>query len=371
MTFLSHDASGVLCGRMTASGQSPEVMLDVPPGGMVTASSVTDAPAQRIFTWTDVHPGDDLIFPSSLRHGLYSRHVTTSITFAALPGAIEGYNVMLQCDFGSITNAFIQPGTSSVAIDCTEDARDVVVHLMTRTSAGYYFAASPLTPIAAKGPTTLAVSDWAPARLTPSTIHGDLSAFQQVSVKFQPTPPASNGVLGLFAQFEDEPSSDPTVLPATALPDEPTHISVTLNTPYTKGRGIERLYASPPASLDVTLETDFLPNVDAMFHPDPHRPEVSWTADRPIDNADIVLAQLNINDRARWSIEVAGTASSVRFPELPADVLATAPGSLFGLSIVESSDIEGWDAIRENPNEVWNTPNYRVTSHGVFYAGTY
>jgi len=334
----------------------------------VTVDVVSSAGLHYMFTWTGVRSGDQLLFPSDVRYVSAETPVDVELTIPALTGA-SSYDGHVECDYSGMHD-LIGPGPQSFTMFCNPAAKAVQALIRGSTPQGDYFAASQVTSIVTSGPTTITMDAWQPAITNITTIHGDATAFEYAHANFRWGELAAAGI-GSRYQSTGTPMATATMIGPTSLPNISGDERFMLVKPKSHAVALRRPYTAPSTTTELTLDTDFLPSVAATVDASLPRPVVSWVAERPITDIDVVIVQLTFDQFVGWSIASDGTSSMVTFPELPPDLLPTGPASLRALNIVVSGEFAGYDAVRPDPHAVWRSREFRVTSNGIPFSGTY
>jgi len=364
ITAVSHDASGAYCGRTTATGPSAHLTIDVPPGGMLTLVAASDMREQHTFTWTRVQPGDDLIFPSLIRHGVQDQLVHVQLTVPALAGASNN-QLFIVCEHYGVANLGSVPvGPLSTDIYCETSAQSVIAWIEATTSQGVEYAVGDVTPIASSGATAISIGAWA-APATPTTTITGATDFQRADLGFSPgLPPDPFGSEYLQMNPLDAGATtfEPQPLPAPL----PGDVEYRVTTTDTRALVIHRPYTAPPPSVDLSVDADFLPAISASLDAGLPRPRMSWNAARPVAGIDIAFVRT-----ASWIVATDGTSDSVLFPELPPDLVPTDTHPLYDVDLIESPELNGYDDVRADPLRAYFTHEHRITSAGWLNGGTF
>jgi hypothetical protein len=363
ITAVSHDASGAYCARTTATGANAHLTIDVPPGGMLTLVAQSDVREQHTVTWTGVKPGDDLIFPSLARDA-DERLIQVQLTIPALPG-VTSYDWSIVCEDGVGLDTGTAPaGPLSTSSRCRSGSQHVTAWIKATTADGTQYASGDVTPIASSGSTVIPIGAWTPAASPTTTITGAL-AFAHASLGVSPgvrlSPFISTALLNAVPQ-EGTATFPPQPLPA-ALAGE---VDYSVYSTRVAALVIHRPYAASPPSADLAVGNDFLPAISATVDAELPRPQISWTSASALAGIDIALVR-----RGFWIVVTDGTSSSVRFPELPPDLVPTDNLALFDVDMIESPELDGYDGARRDPLHAYGTHEYRMTSAGWLYSGTF
>ncbi|NVB79122.1 MAG: hypothetical protein HOV81_12045 [Kofleriaceae bacterium] len=358
LAVVSHDSSGAMCSTVTGRGDSGErMMIDVPPGGMVTMVEDTNRQGRGLFTWTEVQPGDELAFPSPVRDDLSPQTVQVALTIPTVPTA-GSYEVFLQCEHGGGGLGESAPaGAYTRALECPPTSTSIAAYVITEATDSPQIAVSAVTPIATTGTTTLTVGPWmTPARPT-ITLRG-AAGFDLKYAGFSPG--AASGFQSVTHLSSTSGATDPATIPPRDLP--PTwrnHVTVAVGTNASPRAmlAIARDQATP-TSLDLTVGTDFMPMLSAQLTAPLPRPTITWTVPGSVPAADIVLA-----NAGRWLI-AARPQNVVRFPEVPASLLPAAPASVLALMLIDGQTITSFDEVRKDPVRVHELAEFRSTSLG-------
>ncbi len=279
-TLVSHDANGHLCGMKDAGTTSGSTtMIDVPPMGMVTLVLDDDTDDHGLFTWTEVQPGDELLFPSAVPRGVTQKMVDVEVTIPAVTG-VTSYDVFVQCEHGGGGLSDTAPaGVFTKAVECPSNATTLAVMIEAENGSSSQYAVSAVTPIAASGVTTLSVGAYAAAALPTVTFRGT-AGFDRAYAGFIPGATAdfhSVTMLSFANSVTDPVTVGPRKVPATwrqsvlaiigdsAVPQHTLQISRQQTT---------------PGPLDVNVMTDFLPLVSAQLRDGLPRPSIAWTTAR-------------------------------------------------------------------------------------------
>lgn len=357
LALVSHDSSGAMCSTVTGgSGSGARMMIDVPPGGMVTMVLDTDEDGRGLFTWTEVQPGDELTFPWLVRGDLTKQTVQVELTISTAPTA-STYEVFLQCEHGGGGFGESAPaGAYTRALECPGTATSIAAYVITTSTTTPQIAVAPVTSIAASGPTTLTLGPWVTPASPTITIRG-AAGFDQKYAGFRP---AAASEFGAITRFSFAGAEDPAVIPGGDLP--PTwrnHLTVGVgmtadpSPTLTVGRD-----QATPEPLDLTLGTDFMPMLSAQLTAPLPRPTITWTAPGS-PTADIVLA-----NAGRWLMATRPQQTVMRFPEVPPSLLPAGPASVQAVMLIDGQTITGFDGVRKDPVLVYEERDFKATSLG-------
>ncbi|HEY5921689.1 MAG TPA: hypothetical protein VIV11_08460 [Kofleriaceae bacterium] len=358
IALVSHDATGAMCGMKDGgSGSEAELMIDAPPGGMVTMVLEDDEGYRGLYTWTEVQPGDRLLFPSLFERGITPKNVDVSVTIPALSG-VTTFDVYLQCEHGGGGLSDPSPaGTFTKSLECGSNATAVAAMVLAENGSTAQYAVSAVTPIAASGTTSVTLGAWMAAARPTVTLRGT-AGFDRGSMGLTPgaTPDFHSVTMLSFA----DPLTDPATLgPRNVPPTFSTRMSVYLSTPEMPRRSVQigRRYATP-MSLDLMVTTDFLPLVSAQLTAPLPRPTITWSTARAA-TADAVY--LNAGG---WLLVTRAEPGAVRFPELPSAYLPTKPAVVQTVVLMEAKNVAGFDALRRDPALPYLDPEHSASSLG-------
>jgi hypothetical protein len=363
LAVTSHDATGALCNVVTGgSGSDAQMTIDAPPGGMVSMIVDESAGGRHVMTWTEVQPGDTLVFPWA-RRDVTMKTVEVAMTIPALLGASQ-YDVSLQCGHGAgLDVRRFAAGEFVQAVPCRSDAQNMTAMVSADNGGEVKFAVSAITPIEPSGPTTLALGAWLQAPLVTATVHG-ASAFDGVSATFVPFP-ATEEPSTSFVVFGAPSDGDPVVLGPQAVPPTWTlEVLVGLSSGSLSSWPPRLLQLgrvqTQPASIDLAVATDFLPSIDAELAVGLPRPQVTWSLARPA-NADAVFINAE-----NWVMVTRAQPGTVRFPELPQNLLPTGPASLREVDVIDVAGITSFDQLRRDPLQAYARADQSLSSWGLF-----
>src|SRR5688572_22460891 len=321
LTFklVSHDPSGFMCAMKDAGNTSEATTtIDVPPMGMVTMVVDDGDMYHGLFTWTEVQPGDQLLFPSLNPRGVTAKMVDVEVTVPAVTG-VTTYDVYVQCEHGGGGLSDPAPaGVFTKTVECPSNATALAVMIEADNGNTSQYAVSAVTPIAASGKTTLTVGAYAPAALPTVTFRATVG-FDRAYAGFVPGATAdfhSVTLLSFAGNVTDPVTLGPRAVPASwhhnivaaiAQSAEPTH-----------ALQISRQQAAP-MPIDVNVTTDLLPLLSAQLGDGLPRPSITWSTARAA-TADAVYV-----NAGKWVMVTRAQPGTVRFPEVPAGMLPTGP----------------------------------------------
>jgi hypothetical protein len=199
-------------------------------------------------------------------------------------------------------------------------------------------------------------------------VHGagptaDGTAYDRDGVAITPTPSAAYSgavYLGTGLPGNDPITFTPVPLPAAWGDDVTIKLSTTGATPK-QGLRLARHVAAPPATIEVTVATDFLPRIAASVTGAWPRPSVTWTASAAIADADLVTVVAG-----GWWIFAPATAGTVAFPALPAGMAPAGATTLTAVEVFQSSTVAGYDAARADVRAAYQASEHRTSSFGAF-----
>ena len=365
LSVVSHDSEGTICRRAAGSGPGAHINIDAPASGMVTmVVDANELPARRIFTWTGVQPGDELYFPSILSRGITTKVVQVQLTVAALAGA-SSYDLQIMCEGGgSSTLSNVVPGTSVINVSCRSDAQAVTGRARATTASGRSFALGEIASISGSGPTTLQLASWSSATSTTTTITG-ASGYESVTVALMPIPSfAFEGTATLSsAAISDPVVVGPALLPSSWMIKSTISLSTAGQPRHTAS--LAHTYVSTPGSIDISAPEAFLGQIVSSLKQGLPRPEVTWQPAASLGDGTIVFARIG-----DWSMIREGGSLTIRFPELPPDLLSTS-ANLESVEVVKSASITGFNDIRTDPIQVFLLPEHQTTVVGTPFAGVF
>jgi hypothetical protein len=368
LTVVSHDASGAVCNRATASGPEAHVSIATPPGGMVTAvldiGAAPDSPAQRrLLTWTGVSPGEDLLYPSPVVRGATVQVVHVSLDVPVLAGA-PSYDLELLCEGGGGTSIDDVPtGPFTADLECLGPATKVTAAVRARGTTTS-FAVGDLAPITG-GAATITLGAYAAARETGAIIDG-APDYDANTLGLVATPSPQYGAI-LHAVFGGggEPISLGTIdVPAVWA----VKASVYLSTRATPAHTLywAKYLASAPSEIDLRPTQDFLPNVDGSVTGGWPRPTVTWSFASAVPDADLVAARVDT-----WSVLAPGQPGSIRFPELPADLVPTGAAELTALDVIDDTAVTGYAQAHLDPMQLLIDTDVKASSFGQAFGALF
>lgn len=344
LTLVSHDASGATCTTVGGgSGSGAQMTIAVPAGGMVTMVIDPSDDDRRLFTWTEVQPGDELYFPRLFASDVATKTVSVELTIPAATN-VTSYDVYIQCEGGGDNGLpdGAPAGTYSEDVECNASAQHVAVMVRADDGTNEQFAVSAITEIAASGPTTVTLGAYAAAAQPTVTIHGT-AGLDSASLGLAPGATSDYGSVSFFS-FADITADPVTVGPRGVPPTWFSHTSVTLRSSQEPMHtlAIQREQASP-ASLDLTTATDFAPLITAQLDAPLPRPTITWSTARSFA-ADLVTV-----NAGHWLVAARPEPGSVRFPAVPADLLPDGPAALVAVNLIDATAVAGFDEARTDP----------------------
>jgi hypothetical protein len=360
LVFLAHDAAGAVIDRSAVMGSDASATLAVPSCGMVTIFERDPAAesSTRATTWANVQPGDRLVHPGR-RPALAERDV--QVELATLAGATR-YQITMACSIFSTSIAFDpMPGTVSMTPRCPADAQSVTVLATATTPAGTSAALVASAPLAATGTTVVTPPAYAPVQGVVASVRG-AGAFAGGT--------AALGALAVVAErvvlvgFATSAVGGPeaTVGPVPVLAGRGVlQVEVIGPSGQTPRRGIRLLrgLAAAEAAIDVDLAGDGPPTATGTVDAATTRPTVTWGVDRPLtaDVASISLDQdAGESGTIRWRMFAPARPGTVRFPELPPDLLPAATPRLTSLGLIDASELSSYDEARTRVRELFVQP---------------
>lgn len=364
LTLVSHDASGATCTTVGGgSGSGAQMTIAVPPGGMVTMVIDPSDDDRRLYTWTEVQPGDELRFPVLFAADVTTKTVSVELTIPAVTN-VSSYDVYIQCEGGGDNGLgpSAPAGAYTEDVECNAAAQHVAVMVRADDGTNEQFAVSPITEIAASGPTTVTLGAFAPAALPTATIHGT-AGLDSASIGLVPGASSEYGSVSFlsFAEITGDPVMvGPRGVPPTWL----TRFSVTLRSSQEPMHTLAIEHEqNTPASIDLTTATDFAPLITAQLDAPLPRPTVTWSTARSF-TADLVTV-----NAGHWLVAARPEPGSVRFPEVPADLLPDGPAELVAVNLIDAMSVASFDEARRDPGKAFSDREFVVSSLGDALGG--
>ena len=362
-SLVSHDASGAMCGtKEAAAGSEASTTIDVPPGGMVTMVLVDGGDEHHLFTWTEVQPGDELVFPSLQPGGLTPKMVDVEVTVPPRAG-VTTFDVYVQCEHGG--GGLSQPAPAGVftrTVECMSSATAVTAMVAAEDNGVTQYAVSEITPIAATGPTSLTLGSWTPAASPTVTVHGT-AGFDRAFASYVPGPTPEYHSVSMLS-FENV-SSDPVTVGPRDVPSTwgnqiVVGITQTAEPAHTLQLALDQ---TTPMAVDLTTATDFLPLVSGELTAALPRPSITWSTDGPA-TADAVYL-----NAGTWLLVTRAEPGTVRFPEVPADLLPVEPAKVQAIVLIDAKTVAGFEDVRRTPARPYMDREYTVSTLGESIDG--
>jgi hypothetical protein len=353
VVVLVHDQAGAVIDRSAMLGPDATTTVDVPSCGMVSIfhEDPEDKGPGEIITWSNVQPGDHLVHVER-RSAVQERIV--NVQLQALAGATS-YRIVLACPNGGTAIAFNpQPGTVEMSPNCPPGATSVTVLALAKTATGASTALATV-PLAAAGATSVTLPAYVTAPTVTATVAG--AGVFDGGAAFQ-TQTLGPGNVALPVDFSSITISGDLAFPATPTVAGAGVLAVSINTAK-EGTDLRRVVAAMPATLALTVD-DLLPiprtTVDSAA-----RPTATWGVDRllPAD-ADVAALELDYNADEegvfRWTILTPPVPGSVRFPELPADLVPAGTATVRSSFLVAATSLAGYADARNKLSEAFGAP---------------
>jgi hypothetical protein len=112
----------------------------------------------------------------------------------------------------------------------------------------------------------------------------------------------------------------------------------------TRATDVVQVVSSTPTSLDIDANT-LLPELDGTMDTNATRPTVTWTASRPLI-ADVAAVTVRFGPQRDWITVGPAAPGTVRFAEVPSDLIPTGTPVLRQLFVQNSDGVDGYDVMR-------------------------
>jgi hypothetical protein len=346
LTAISHDSGGVVCQRTSGTGDDQLLSINVPASGMVTLIvSASDNPEPSLVTWTDVQPGEHLVFPSPILRGVTTKSVPFSLTVPVLTGATR-YDVTVMCEIAGVrTIANAAPGPLSGTAACPSSSTALTAAVRATLSSSVSFATGDTAPIAATGQTAVTIGAWTSAASVDATITG-AAVFDRAAILIGPAPmPGAFGTT--YATSVGAGGAAASTGSVTTIAQwggvELVQLASMTATAAQQTLDVSRSYSSP-SSISLDVSGDFLPLVTASLAQPLPRPYVSWSTP-----AGAVIADMFVAKVGSWYLIAPAREGTVEYPDLPSDLRPTSNATLVGACVCAVSGSPGYETTHLDP----------------------